>query len=232
MAGLPQLVALFGAGGGSKIHTAHILGNRRKHLGLLAHAHVRAMEFQQQQGHFGQFQPRISVGRTHVQLIHQFDPGHGYPVLDRGHHRLTGRINRRERHARCRYCLRYALQLQRHLGDQPQGPFRSHQQLGHIVPGAGLFGPLRCADDATVCHDCLKRDDVVLHRAIAHRIGARGPGRGHATQRRIRPRINGKKQSPIPQMCVQLLPRDARLDNAIQILGIDCKDFIHLAQVN
>jgi hypothetical protein len=71
----------------------------------------------------------------------------------------------------------------------------------------------------------------LAHGAIAHRVGARRPGRRHAAQRRVGPGVYGKEKPGVAQVFVELLARDARLDPAVQVVRIDLNNLVHLGEV-
>src|SRR5204862_2497770 len=96
--------------------------------------------------------------------------------------------------------------------------FRADDESREIVPGRRLLGAARGGKQLAICQHDLERDDVVLHRAVAHSIST-GAARGrHPAERSIGARIDRKEQTLVAQMLVELLARDARLDDAIEIL--------------
>jgi hypothetical protein len=72
---------------------------------------------------------------------------------------------------------------------------------------------------------------MLAHGPVAHRVGARGRGRGHTAQRGVGPRIDREKDARVAQVLVQLLARNPRLNPAVQILGMDLQNLVHLAEV-
>ena len=110
--------------------------------------------------------------------------------------------------------------------------FRAHEQPGEIIAGRGFAGAARGLDDPSVGHDHGQRQDVLAHRAIAHRIGARGAGRGHAAQRGVGAGVDREEQPRGLQMLVQLLAGDAGLDGDVQIIGRHPQDPVHPADID
>ena len=76
-----------------------------------------------------------------------------------------------------------------------------------------------------------ERQHVVLHGAVAHRIGARGARRRHAAERGVGAGIDRKKQAAVAQMLVERLARHAGLDDAIEVLGVHREHAVHVAEV-
>src|SRR5579872_5626340 len=66
----------------------------------------------------------------------------------------------------------------------------------------------------------------------AHRVGAGGAGRRHAADRGVGARIDRKEQARVAQVLVERLSRDARLDDAIEILGVNFDDAVHPRKVD
>ena len=150
--------------------------------------------------------------------------------MDRHHHRLTGGIDRWKGAPGRGDRLGDALQAQGEFGDDAQRALGPDQQAGQVIPGRGFLGPMSGADDLPVRHHRLKAEDVVLHGAIAHRIGARGPRCRHPAQRGIGAGVDGKEQALIAQMGVQVLARHTGLHDAIQIARMDRQNLVHLVR--
>jgi hypothetical protein len=113
----------------------------------------------------------------------------------------------------------------------PSVPFRADEQPGQVVAGGGFLCPPRGGDDLAVRQHHLQRQHVVLHGAVAHRVGARGTRRRHAAERGVGAGIDREEQALVAQIFVELLARDARFDNAIEILGVHADNAIHVAEV-
>ena len=73
---------------------------------------------------------------------------------------------------------------------------------------------------------------ILAHGAVAHRVGAAGPGRGHAADRGIRPRVDGKHEAGVAEIFVELLPRHPRLHPAVQVLGIHFNHLVHFRDID
>ena len=91
---------------------------------------------------------------------------------------------------------------------------------------------LRGRDQLAVGQHHFQREHVVLHRAVAHRIGAGGARRRHAAERGVGARIDRKEQALVAQIFVELLARDAGLDHAVEILGMNGEHAVHVAEVD
>jgi hypothetical protein len=91
---------------------------------------------------------------------------------------------------------------------------------------------MRSADFLAPRGDRCHRQHIVFHRTIAHRIGARSAGGGHAADRGVGAGIDWKKQAGIAQIDVQRLPRDPRLHRTVKIAGINFKHLVHAAHIN
>ena len=169
----------------------------------------------------------IGVGRLHRLGVEKLDPGDRNAGLHRLDHRIDGIAHARKRTDAGQDRFGDAVELEIELGDDAERALRADQQPGQIIAGGGLFGPPCRADDLAVGHHRGQRDDVVAHRAVSDGIGARGPRRRHAAEAGIGAGIDREKQPGIAQMGVQRLPRDARLDLAVEILGVDGEHLVH-----
>jgi hypothetical protein len=94
-----------------------------------------------------------------------------------------------------------------------------------------LLRPRSGAQERSVGSDHAERQHDVLHCAVAHRIGSGGAGRGHAAERSVGARIDREEEPAVAQMLVELLPGDAGLDDAIEIVGVDGENIIHAREV-
>ena len=104
--------------------------------------------------------------------------------------------------------------------------------MGQVVAGRGFLRPRAGRDDLAVAAHHLERQNVVAHGAVAHRIGAGGPGRGHAAERGVGAGIDREKHALVTQMLVQRLAGDAGLDHAVEVVGVDLQHPVHVAQVD
>ena len=77
-----------------------------------------------------------------------------------------------------------------------------------------------------------ERQHVVLHRAVAHRVGAGGAGRRHAADRGVGAGIDREEQAAVAQMRVERLAGDAGLDHAIEVLGVDGEHAVHAREID
>ncbi len=120
---------------------------------------------------------------------------------------------------------------QRDLDDDSKRPFGADEHMGEIVAGGGLLRPRAGAQKRSVGVDHAERQHDVLHRAVTHRIGARGAGRGHAAKRRVSARIDRKEEPAVAQVLVELLAGDAGLDDAIEVVGVDGENIVHAREI-
>src|SRR3954454_22035374 len=77
----------------------------------------------------------------------------------------------------------------------------------------------------------LSASNVVLHRAVAHRVCAGGAGRGHPADRGVGAWVDWEEQALVAQIFVELLARDAGFDNTIKIFRMHAENAIHVAEV-
>ena len=170
--------------------------------------------------------------RFHLQPVEQFDAGDGNAALDCVDHRHAGRFHARERTDPAADRLRDALQLERQLGDDAERPLRADEQAGEIVARGALARPPPRRDQPSVGGNRLQCQHIVLHRPVAHRIGARRARRGHAAEAGIGAGIDREEQAGVAQVGVQVLARHARLDAAVEVAGIHLEDAVHAHQVD
>ena len=128
--------------------------------------------------------------------------------------------------------LRDAGQLERQFGDDAERAFRADHQAREIVAGRGLLGAPRGVDHLAVGQHDFERDDVVLHGAVAHRVGAGAARRRHAAERGVGAGIDREEQAAVAQVLVERLAGDAGLDHAVEILGVHLEHLVHVAEVD
>ena len=104
-----------------------------------------------------------------------------------------------------------AVEPQRDLGDDAQRALGTDEQAGQVVAGGRFARPAGGPDDAPVGQHHGQRQHVLAHGAVAHRVGARGPGRRHAAQRGVGAGVDGKEKTHVAQVLVELLARHAGL---------------------
>ena len=142
-------------------------------------------------------------------------------------------LDRREWTDAARDRLRDAVQAQRDLGDDAERSFGAHEQPREVVAGRGFLGALRRLDDLAVRQHRFERQHVVLHGAVAHRVGA---GRASVDvmppSEASAPGIDRKEQALVAQLLVQGLARDAGLDHAVEVLRVDRQHPVHVAEID
>ena len=124
------------------------------------------------------------------------------------------------------------VQLERELGDHAQRALRAHHQPREVVAGRRLLGAAGGRHELAVREHDLQPEHIVLHGAVAHRIGAGAARRRHAAERRVGAGIERKEQALVAQMLVELLARDARLDHAIEVLRVHRQHLVHVAEIH
>ena len=232
MARLPQPVPFLGVLGEAEAVPAAIRGDLGKLRRLQRDGLLRAVEFEKERRLLGVGQAGIAVAGAHLHLVEQFDAGDGNAHLDGHDHRVAGRLHRRECADPAADLFRNPLETQRHRGDHAERAFRSDEEPRQVVAGRGLARPLGGADFLAIGGDDGQRQHIVLHRAVAHRIGAGSARRRHAADRGVRPRIDGEEQAGGAQFRVELLAGHARFDDHVEVLGIDLDNTVHAAEID
>ena len=232
VARLPEPAAVLRLGRPVERPAAEVRDDVAEALRLLGNAGVAAVEFDEQRRHFRQRQFRISVDGLDLQRVEQFDARDRNAGLDRENGRLAGGIDRGKRADAGGDRFRDARQLERELGDDAQRSFRADHQPREIVAGRRLLGAARGGHQLAVGHHHLHRQHVVLHGAVAHRVGARAARRRHAAERGVGAGVDGKEQALVAQLLVERLAGDAGLDHAIEILGVHRQHLVHVAEID
>ena len=232
MARLPQPRAVFRLGRPFERPAAEFRGDLAEPLGLFGRALLGAVEFDEQHRLFRQREFRIGVAGLHLQFIEQFDARHRNAGLDGHDGRVARRLDRRKRADAGGNRFRNAVQLQRDFGDDAERAFGADEQPREIVTGGRFFRAARGRDQLAVGEHGFERQHIVLHGAVAHRVGARRARRRHAAERGVGAGIDRKEQALVAQIFVELLARDARLDHAIEIFGMDRENAVHVLQVD
>ena len=197
MARLPEFRALLGLGRPVERTAAIAFRQLLEARGLLRHARFRAVEFQKQHRRLGQAELGVIVERAHGERIDEFDARDRQAGLDRLDDRVAGRLDRRELAGRRRNGFRNSEELQRDLGDDAERALRSHEQTREIVAGGRLLRAPRRLDDAPVRHDDGERQHIVLHRSVAHRVGAGRARRAHAADGGVGAGVDREEQAGV-----------------------------------
>ena len=79
-------------------------------------------------------------------------------------------------------------------------------------------------------HD-LQRQHVLAHRAVAHRVGARGARARHAADRGVGAGIDREEQAGGAEIFVELLARDAGLHDDVEVGLVDLQHLVHAAEI-
>ena len=232
MARLPEFRALLGLGRPVERTAAIAFRQLLEARGLLRHARFRAVEFQKQHRRLGQAELGVIVERAHGERIDEFDARDRQAGLDRLDDRVAGRLDRRELAGRRRNGFRNSEELQRDLGDDAERALRSHEQTREIVAGGRLLRAPRRLDDAPVRHDDGERQHIVLHRSVAHRVGAGCARRAHAADGGVGAGVDREEQAGVAQIIVQRLAGDARLQHDVEVLGMHFQYLVHLRHVD
>ena len=229
---LPQPRAVFGLGRPFELRGAVFGGDGLDHLGLLLGALVGPVEFEEQRGLLGIGQLGVAVHAAHFQLVHEFDARHRDAHLDGLRRRGHGRLNGRER-THCRSDgLRHAVQPEMHLGDDAERAFGTDEQARQVVTGRGLARARAGMHHAAVGQHDGEAEHVVAHGAVAHRGRAGRARGGHAAQRGVGARVDGKEQARILDVRGELLARHAGLDAHVHVFGADFEHAVHGAHVD
>ena len=125
-----------------------------------------------------------------------------------------------------------AVELEGDLGDDGERALRAHQQPGEVVARGRFARPARGGEHLAIAEHRFERQHVVLHGAVAHRIGAGGPGRRHAADRGVGAGIDREEHALVAQILVELLAGDARLDHAVEVFRMDRQHPVHVAQID
>ena len=141
-------------------------------------------------------------------------------------------LDRRERADAAGDRLRDAGELQRQFGDDAERALRADDQAGQVVAGRGFLGAPRRGHHLAVRHHHFERQHVVLHRAVAHRVGAGAARRRHAAERGVGAGIDREEQALVAQIFVERLAGDAGLDHAVEVLGVHRQHLVHVAEVD
>ena len=114
----------------------------------------------------------------------------------------------------------------------PSVPFGADDQPREVVTGRRFLGAPRRGHHLAVRHHHLERQHVVLHGAVAHRVGARAARRRHAAERGVGAGVDREEHALVAQMFVERLAGDARLDHAVEILGVHGEHPVHVAEID
>ena len=113
-----------------------------------------------------------------------------------------------------------------------EGALRTDEQAREVVAGGRLARAAPGLQDGAVGEDHGQREDVLAHRAVAHRVRSGGARRGHAAERRVGAGVEREEQPGVPERLVQRLARDAGLDHHVEILGMYREHAVHARQVD
>src|SRR6516164_6766393 len=179
---LPQFAAILRTRGPGEIAAAAFFGDLAEIPGLFGDLGLAAVEFEQQQRRFRQGQFRIGVAGLDLRGVEQLNPRDGDAHLDRHDRRLAGSAHGFEGACRSGDGLGNAAQLDGELADDPERAFGADEQMCQVIAGRRFFRPGTGLDDLAVAAHHFQRQHVLAHGAIAHRVGAGRPRRGHAAK--------------------------------------------------
>ena len=123
------------------------------------------------------------------------------------------------------------MQAQADLGDHAERALGADEQAREVVARRRFACAAARADDAAVGEHHGEPEHVLAHRAVAHRVGARRAGRGHAADAGIGAGIDREEQPGIAQLGIELLARDAGLYQAVEVGGVDLAHGVHLHEI-
>ncbi|SPC14782.1 hypothetical protein CO2235_220015 [Cupriavidus oxalaticus] len=231
MARVPQPAAVLGARGPLEALAAVLGGDLLHGLGLLAHAGLGAVEFEEQVRGFRQRQVVVPVDGADRQRVDELHARHRHAQLDGLDHGLHRAAHAGEGAHRGRDRLRLRVEPHRDLGNDAERAFAADEQAGQVIAGRRLARMRAGADHAAIGGHHGQRQHVLAHGAVAHRVGPGRARRAHAAQRRVRARVDREEQPGVLDFLVQLLARDAGLHGHAQVLGLHRQHAVHLRQV-
>ena len=194
---LPQSAAILGLGRPIEWAAAKLARDLAEALRLFGDARLAAVKFDEQHRRFRQAQFGIGVAGFDLQRVQKLDPRDRNAGLDGENRRIARRLDAGERtHAR-RDRLGNAGQPQGQFGDDAERAFGADHQPGQIVAGRGFLGAVPGRYHFAIGEHGFERQHIVLHGAVAHRIGARRAGRRHAAERRVGAGIDRKEHAGI-----------------------------------
>ena len=191
------------------------------------------MKFEKQRRLDGKsFKLGVANARVHLHIVEQFDP------RDRnaGLHGDDDRVHRAGQvwklaNARGN-CLRNTIQSQLNFRNDAQRAFGADKQPGEVIARARFARAATGADQLAIGGHYGKTQDVLTHRAVTDRIGARCARRSHAADRGVRAGIDRKEQPGAFELDIELFTRDPSLNTAVEVTRVDFQYTIHLRQVD
>jgi hypothetical protein len=208
-------------------------GDLLEALHLLVDGRFGAMELEEQHRAFLEAEVRVLVECRHLHLVDQLGAGEAEVQLDRLNDRVDRAVEGAEGAHGGQDLLRDAIEANRQLRHDPERAFGADQQLREVVAGRRFAGAARGAHDGAVGHDGRDVEDVVAHGAVADGGGARGARCRHAADGGLLGTgINREEQAHVTEVIVQLFPRDAGLDNAVEVRLVDRDDLVHAREVD
>jgi hypothetical protein len=108
--------------------------------------------------------------------------------------RLAGAAHGLERTGRGRDRLGDAAQLDGEFGDDAERAFGADEQMRQVVAGEDFFARVPVVMISPSPRTDLQRQHIVAHGAVAHRVGAGRPRRGHAAERSVGAGIDREEQ--------------------------------------
>ena len=174
---------------------------------------------------------RVGVEGAHRQRVEELDAGDRQAGLDGLDRRVARRAHVGKGAGSGRHRLGDAGKPERDLDDDAERALGADENMGEVVAGGRFFRPRAGAQKRAVGGDDAEREHEILHRAVAHRVGARGAGRGHAAKGGVGARVDREEEAGVVQIVVELLAGDAGLDDAVEVLGVDGQDLVHARAV-
>ena len=177
-----------------------------------------AVEFEEHRRRDAVVRLLVLVDRAHRLLADDVAARDRDARLDGLDHGVGAAVDRVEGADRGRHRFLHRVQAHRDLGDDAERALRADEEAREVVARGGFFRAARGLDDAPVGEHHFQRQHVLAHRAVAHRVGARGARRRHAAERRVGAGIDREEQARVLDVLVQLLARDAGLHHRVEVL--------------
>src|SRR3546814_783206 len=189
------------------------------------------MELEKQMRLLGQAGIAIQVERFDGDRVYKLATGHRYAQLYDLNNGLNSGSDVGKGADRSHCAFGQGMQPYGCFDDDTQRTFGAYKQMRQVVPRSRLSGSRPCLDNIATGGDHCKVDDVLAHRAIAHRIRARRPGGTHSAYAGICAWVYREKQARVAQDRIQGLACYAGLHGCGLIIGTDRHHAVHLHKI-
>jgi len=118
------------------------------------------------------------------------------------------------------------------LGDDPERALRADEEAREVVTRRGLRARVPVRTTVPSASTTVSASTFSRHRAVAHRVRARGARRGHSTDRRVGARIEREEETGAFSASLSCFRVTPGCTTGVEILACTARNRVHLPEVD